>query len=446
MTVEPGAALEPVGSRSRNSEAPRYIPGLIWLIAVWMAVSFTPPVRLPNGIPLRVDDLLVCGAGLALLASATYRGRVFRLRGLGWVLVLMSVYIFCVTALGPPISGLSITPKEFADAARPLKFLIILLVASRLRYPLSRRVLIQILPVVTYVLLAFAVAQFVLLTPESENALAWFFLKFSELQEWHTRSFFGGRPFATFNTPTDLGYHACLVFAAALTLKDMPQRGAVMVACIATLILSQARTFIFALPLLVPLYAWAASRSLRSKLRAALGSGLGIAAGAFLMVVVLPYVSENYTPLGLQTLTAIATGDVEQEQSIAQRLSNLYLVEIAVERAPLTGIVSRDLSPETAFDSEYVMLIHRYGVIGLGLTLCFYCVAMGNAWRNRRRLPDMAWLVLWACAITLLYGVTQGVLVNTRTGSFLFMLLGVFGAGVREARRGRVWGARAEVA
>jgi len=440
MITEPTHVLDFPGRDRREAEAQRHIAGAIWLTVVWMAVAFTPPFRLPNGIPIRLDDLLVFGAGVVLLLSATYRGRVYRLRGPGWVLVAMSLYILCVTALGPPVAGLSVTLKEFADAVRPLKFLIILLAVSRLPYPLCRRTLMRVLPLVTYTLLTFSALQFALLTPESENAIAGFFLKFSELQEWHTRSFFGGRPFATFGTPTDLGYHASLVFAVALTLKDMPHRGSVMLACITTLVLSQTRTFVFVLPLLLPVYIWISSGRLRRKLRAIFGSALWIAAGAVIMIVVLPHFSDEYKSLSVQTLSAIATGDFEADQSIAQRLATRYLVEIALEHAPLTGMVSRDLSPETAFDSEYVMVMHRYGLIGLGLTAVFYGVVVRSAWRNRRRLPDVAWLVLWASSLTFLYGITQGVLVNTRTGSFLFIILGVFSAGVREVCRHRVPG------
>jgi hypothetical protein len=408
-----------------------------WFAVLWMSVVLLPVFRLPGGIPVRLDDILVFGAFLFLLGILITRDRLPRLAGSDWVLLATAVYILGVTIRGTPVSGASVGAREFLDTIRPLKFLVLVLILDRLRYDSFRAALGQVLPVGLYLVVGFAFLQLVLLHPGSNNPLAQLSLAFSELEEWHVRSLFGYRPFGTFHTPTDLGYFASVTLLAGLLLRDLPQRRAVIAVSLIGVVISGTRTFLFVLPFLLLIHALATGPSLVAKLKRFTGAIMLIAIGGVAVLVLLP----NFTTFIFLTLVSIVTGDLTTDQSIVERLENLQLVELTLQTAPLTGVVTRDLMTR-GMDSEYFLTLHRYGILGLGLALVLYVAVAVPAWRRRRANPDLGWLTLLVVALTFVYGLTQGALISTRVGVLFFVFVGLERAYARSLTTGGSYGAR----
>jgi uncharacterized membrane protein YhaH (DUF805 family) len=260
---------------------------------------------------------------------------------------------------------------------------------------------------------------------------------FSELEEWHIRLFFGYRPFATFHTPTDLGYYMSVTLVLALFLEEMKLQRAVILLSLAGIMLSATRTFLFSMPFLLVVCAVVSHRRFLPRAKALAKSLALIAIGAALLLGILPLIYEDFSLDTVRTFRALVSGQFAEDQSVAQRLENLELIRVALAAAPLTGVVSRDLFT-VGVDSEYIMTLHRYGVIGLFLTLVLYITAVASIWSMRHHDRRLAWLALFALVLTFIYGITQGALMNVRTGCIVFILMGLFQTSVGWRQRGFV--------
>lgn len=393
-----------------------------WGLAFWLAILFTPAIRVA-GIPLRLDDLIIFGTGAFLVAASVLENRVPRLGALGLALVVMMVYMIGDTLRGSPVPGLSVGPKEYLDFLRPLKFLIVLLVAQRAAPGKILRTMYWLLPAAVTSIVLLAVAQLIVLRPDSTNILAAYSLSFSAMPVDDFRRFFGYRPFATFSTPADLGYVMSVFLILAAIDGGVRSRQLVLGCAVIGLVLSGTRTFLFSLPVILGVTLMLSARDSRRALRLfGVGIVLSLAIGWALFQGVT---SASQEAAG--TARALLRGEVEQEASITGRLQNLSLVMTTWEDAPITGVVSRDLiDPELVggVDSEYVMTFHRYGLVGISLLLWVYAAAVMEVRRYRTRYPNTAQALLVVVLVTAVYGVTQGAIINTRLGTILFYLVG----------------------
>ena len=128
------------------------------------------------------------------------------------------------------------------------------------------------------------------------------------------------------------------------------------------------------------------------------------------------------------TAQSLLSGDLEADDSIRLRLMNLVLAEQTWTAAPWRGVVTRDfMRPELVggVDSEYLLTFHRYGLFGIALLL----MTSWQLWRVARMArwsqPSLGrWLTV-TVVIGLLYGVTQGALINTRIGVLPFLIAGL---------------------
>lgn len=402
-----------------------------WLVLLWASVALLPMLRLPGGIPLRPDDILVFGGAVLLLGLLVSRDLLPRLLAADWVLLATALFILVVTLRGTPVLGATVGPRELLDTIRPLKFLALLLILDRLDYPAFRSTMERVLPITLYMVVLFALAQLLLLQPGSGGPLAQLSLLFSELEEWHVRSMFGNRPFGTFHTPTDLGYFASITLLVSLLLKNFPNRWYLLAASVVGVVISGTRTFLFFLPLLLLLYSLATGGDVIARMKRFTGALVLVAVGAAGVVVLLP----SFTIYIVLTLVSLVTGDLASDQSIVERLENLQLVELTLRTAPFTGVVTRDLMTR-GMDSEYLLTLHRYGLVGLGLTLALYVAIVAGIWRRRRLNPDLTWLTLLVVMLTFVYGLTQGALISTRVGVMFFVILGMERSYARYARQG----------
>jgi hypothetical protein len=407
---------------------------LLWCMLLWVAVLFTPAIRVA-GIPIRLDDLLVFGAGAVLVCERILAGSLPRPGFLGTALLAQIVCTIVVTSLGSPVPGLSVGVKEYLDFLRPLKFLLVFLIVQRGDPEANLRMMYRILPAAVAALASLAILQQVLLTPESDNILARYSLAFSVMPVEDFRRFFGYRPFATFSTPADLGYLMSVIIVLAAVDRAARGRAVLLVGATTALILSGTRTFLFSMPLVL-LAAMLASRSRR-------GAGRLLAAG-FVMVLATAWAltrgSTGASQEAAGTARALLTRNVEDQESITGRLQNLALVVSTWQDAPLTGVISRDRMDPTlvgGVDSEYVMTFHRYGLLGIALLLGVYGAAAKEAWSRRRVAPEMSRALLLVVGLTFVYGLTQGALINSRLGGIPLYLLGAL-CGVTAAARARV--------
>jgi O-antigen ligase len=239
------------------------------------------------------------------------------------------------------------------------------------------------------------------------------------MEESLFRHYLGYRSFATFNAPQDFGYYMTLTLLLALFLDNLPHRAFVGVVALLGLTLAGTRTFLFSLPPLLVAYSLMTGPWIQRIKRTTAAVAL-IALFAVIYVNEIPSVAaENRS-----TLESLLAGSSEDE-SLQGRLDNLNLVLVTYNTAPMMGIVSRDMLPN-AVDSEYVMTFHRYGFVGVAETLLLYVICLAAIVRRWRLAPSMARFCLFLLIVTFLYGITQGALINTRTGCYLFLLLGVF--------------------
>jgi hypothetical protein len=223
---------------------------LLWLWLTLLAVLFTPTVRLPGGIPLRIDDLIIAGVGSMMLGRSLLRMRVSKLDGVSTVLLAMAATMPLSAIVASQWTTLPIGLKEYLDLIRPLKFIILYAAILKSDFAPAVEAIRRSFRVGIVILLACALIRFFLLTPDSSGLLVHFFLLFPDLDPNQVRSYFGGRSFATFQTPTDLGYVMTVFLVAAMSMGGRGRWGN-RIACLLGLVLSGTRTFLFVLPLIL---------------------------------------------------------------------------------------------------------------------------------------------------------------------------------------------------
>jgi hypothetical protein len=75
---------------------------------------------------------------------------------------------------------------------------------------------------------------------------------------------------------------------------------------------------------------------------------------------------------------------------------------------------------------------HRFGLVGIGMLLAVYPVGHRLTRRAGPYCPKFSEFAVMALAVTFLYGITQGALLNTRVGVILFAVLGILAAWSRQ--------------
>lgn len=418
---------------------PTYSPGValkrshgnLWLYTLLLFVLFFPSVKIWGEVPLRPDDLMVFCSGGVLVLGYILRLRLPKLDAISLWLVINAGTILLSTIVAQLTMSAPIGAKEYLDLLRPVKYLIVYLVVRDMDFLDGYRIFKRVIAGSMVCLLAMAVLEMIAArTSLGGSTLIDFFSLFTAIDPNQVVQMLSVRPFATFNTPTDLGYVAVIGIFIAL-LSDERKKLYVNV-CVSffVLLLTATRTFMFSLPLMMMLYATAASRNLQEKIRRlflVLGlSILAVVAG----IILMPVLSPNAAKFTDSMVTSVATGNTSDQDSITTRMNNLALVGITLKTAPILGVATRSYMPSFV-DSELIVTFHRYGIVGFVSWLVFFPLAFFAIRKlkngERRFLGFLATFIF----ITFLYGITQGALDNSRIGSLLFIALGL---GVRRVK------------
>lgn len=393
-----------------------------WTLFLLLSVLFTPTIRLPGDIPLRLDELFIVGTGGAMLARAILRLRFAKADWLVWVPLLMAASMLLSAILASVHGVLPVGPKEYLDLVRPMSFLVVYLAVRGCDPDEVFASIRKSFRFGTVGLALCALWQFLLLSPSSDSPIASFFLLYTDLTPEHARSFFGLRPFATFQTPTDLGYVMTIFLLAEVVLIPLRTWKYILLS-LAGLILSNTRTFLFAAPLLVVLYAAIYAKSRVARIRLLMLGAAGLLLGALLLLYVAPIVNSTFATNTIRTATSLTSGDYSQDESIAIRLQKLALVVYTWHHAPIFGVGSREMLGSAA-DSEYVYTFNRYGLIGILSLLSLYLAGLRNIRILKKRNLRIYTFVVLVLAVTFLYGFTQGAIINVRIGIVPMIVLG----------------------
>lgn len=407
----------------------------LWLLILFLLVWFTPTVRLPGDVPIRLDDILIFGTGALMLAKSLFRLRVQYLDKISWVLIALGAEMVISAFVASQTGSLPVGPKEFLDVTRPIEFLIVYLTVRNSDPEDTLGSIRRGFQIGIIGLVFFALVQFLFMNPSSGGFLAEFFLSFTSLSPEHARGFWGLRPFATFQTPTDFGYVMAVALVVEATLCKRNRWLYAFVAFVG-LILSNTRTFLFAAPLLVLVYAVINSNSYKKQIKLVV-AGIGIMIGGLIFLYyVAPLVNANFAVNTTRTATDLATGDYSQDGSISIRLQKLELIAYTWNYAPILGVASRKMLGAAA-DSEYVYTFNRYGLLGILGLIAWYI----NSWwtvrplrRDHRNIYTFAVVMLLT---TFFYGFTQGALINVRVGIVPIALIGFASSIVFEPARTR---------
>lgn len=398
--------------------------GRFWPSAIVLLMLFTPKLVLPGGVPLRLDDVLAFGAFGVVVTMGMLKLDPGRIHPLEWVLLATAAYTLLDTVLGSPVGG-SIGPKEYLDTMRPLKFLAVFHVTRRLTEPREATMaFVHVLAMAAVAGAVLAMGQQFLLTPGSGGPLASFSLWFNEVEE-QSRSYFGYRAFATFGTPTDFAYVSTVILFGSVLARGFPARALVAAAAALAVVLSGTRTFLFAGPLILLGATALAGESITGRVRNFL---LGAVIVALASWAALELLSVDAQTAIVRSVQSLMSGDLEADDSLRLRLLNLVLAQQTWDLSPWRGVVTRDfMRPDLVggVDSEYLLMFHRYGLIGIALLLLLSVQLWSVARSARLAQPSIARWLNATVVIGLLYGVTQGALINTRIGIFPFLLAGL---------------------
>ena len=434
LEATPPIPMPALGSTRVRTEAAKFS----WLIAVILiAVFFTPTFRLPGSIPVRFDDLIIFGAGAIMAAKCLFRFSVPRLGMVGAYSLILMGTILASTLLGQYQLGYSITAKEYLDLLRPLKFLLVYWIAKKQDCRTSMSTFVTTLTVTMPVMLAAAVLELFSSRLLGDGLLVRALALFAD--QWTFERAFASmtqRPFATFNTPTHLGYVATMVLFLAPTIRRRRIRRALIAVCFLALVISVTRTLIFSLPLLLILHALVSRRSFKERFKAVLSSIMFTVAAVVLVAVLLPLISPVAAGYTESMFHALASGDTQGEDSITTRLGNLSLLASTWNTAPIMGVGTRELMPPFV-DSELIVTFHRYGIVGIAMLLVIYPIGYSLARRAAPRYPSFSRFAILSLAVTFLYGITQGVLINSRMGVIVFLILGILESCSRTRKEGQ---------
>jgi hypothetical protein len=422
------------GGKNAGCNTDKQTPSVLpWLWLVLSAVFFTPTIRLPGDIPLRIDDLIVAGIGAMMLARAILRMRVGRFDGVTLALSLMAVTMPLSAFLASQYTTLPIGAKEYLDLIRPVKFVVLYLALRSSDFESGMETLRRTFRAAIAILLGCALIQFFLLNPGSGGPIVSIFLSFTSLNPDQARSYFGIRPFATFQTPTDLGYVMTVFLVGAMSMGNKRRWGS-RIACLIGLVLSGTRTFLFALPVIFFIFSALREGKKSAKFKAIIWSGFGIALAAMMILVAFPYVNPSFATNITRTTNALTTADYSEDDSIAVRLQKLELVVYTWNHARYFGVASRSMLGPAA-DSEYVFTFNRYGLVGMACLLGIYLAALSRIRALRKLDPRVYQFTVLVLFATFIYGFTQGALIDTRVGVLPIAVVGIAVSKVREARR-----------
>jgi hypothetical protein len=395
-------------------------------------VLFTPTFRLPGGIPMRLDDAAVFAAGAILALTWLAKVHIPRPDLVTVYLTLLILTTLLSSVVAANYLGFEITAKEYLDVLRPLKFLVLYWIVRERDCRISLHTFLRTMSVAMVILLIIAVLEMIVSRVAGNGLLIRFFTLFADtstVDEAHETM--TQRPFATFNTPTHLGYVATLGLFLSPVFRTPIQRRFMMVLSFMVLLISVTRTLLFALPILLALQALTHGRSMRETLKglrsAAIFVLLSIVIGTLLLPLISP-VAADYTGTMIQS---IITGNTEDEYSITTRLSNLALASYTLESAPVLGVATRAMLPDYV-DSEVILTFHRYGILGLGMLFAIYPLGIKLARRATGFQPLFSQFAIMALAVTFLYGITQGALINSRIGVVPFVVFGMLEGCVRK--------------
>jgi len=418
------------GPRKQSTDSPVQRLWDWWLACVLLAVFFTPTLRLPGEIPLRPEDVLIFGAALIAFLRALYTLRIPKTSGPWLYLTLVPASVLLCTLVAAMKGTFPIGLKEYLDILRPIKFLIVFLMVAHIPPQTSQRTFIRVLNGSMIALALIALYQLIFIRVDSNGMVTKFFLLYTELQEEHARTMLALRPYATFNTPTDLGYVSTIGIFVGLVLVPRAKRKWIVGASLLALVISETRTFLFSLPLLFIMDAWLSSPSSKERRTRLIAAAYLLLAGLILMVGVVRVTSLS----GYDIMGTMFTTNVQNDESIANRIENLQLAQYTWDHARWFGVVTRSLLGPAA-DSELLYTFHRYGLVGLAMLLALYPAGYFCASRAKRRNLEMARFALIMLAITFLYGITQGAIINTRIGVIPFVVLGILSTRESKSRK-----------
>ncbi len=407
-----------------------------WLLCLLLVVLYTPKVRLPGDIPVRIDDVLVFSAGGVLAVKYLLGFQTPKLDAVFLYTVVLTGTILLSTLLAP--SNLGVTAKEYLDCLRPIKFFFVYWLIRDSHPATALSTFIRVLSGASFILFAIACIEMFFARTMPGGAVVRFFSSFTEKSPDLLLDMMASRPFATFNTPPELGYLACVCLFAGPFIHRALLRKLVVATFFLVLLITATRMLLFSLPLLMILQAFLKSKTAREAFRRLRMNLALIALAAVSSVVLLPLMSPHASDFTQSMIVSVVSGDTKDEDSITTRLGNLYLVDYTQSRAPLIGVGSRALLPEFV-DSELILTFHRYGFIGLSLLLFIYPLGFVMARRIAGENPELYQFAVMALATTFLCGITLGALDNSRTGVFIFIILGLV-RGAKECESGNVKG------
>jgi hypothetical protein len=347
---------------------------------------------------------------------------------------LSAVFFYSVALAGSILlstvnvtAGLEITAKEYLDCLRPIKFFLVYWLIRDSNPAAVLRTLIRVMSAAAFILLAITCIEMFFARIAPGSTVVRFFSLFTEKSPDLLLDMMATRPFATFNTPPDLGYVAC-VFLFAGPLIRSPRRKKVVVATLFLILLVTAtRILLFSMPILLILQALLRGKTAKEAIKHLRVSLALITLAGVSSVVLLPMMSPHAFEFTQSMIVSAASGDIGGEDSITTRLGNLYLVDYTWSHAPLIGVGSRALLPDFV-DSELILTFHRYGLIGLATLLLIYPLGFVLARQVAEKHHELYQFAVMALATTILSGITLGTLDNGRTGVFLFIILGLVGA------------------
>src|ERR1035437_5713483 len=258
------------GSRAMNAHAPAAVPcapacwqaaeagkssRTEWLLAfVLAAVFFTPTFRLPGDIPVRLEDFIVFSSGAMLALKFFFSLRIPRPDALSVYLTVLIGSILLSTLIAPAQLDVPMAAKDYLDMLRPLKFLIVYWLVREQDCGVSLHTFLKTVSVFIGILLGVAVLEMTLARMSVGGPVMAFFVQFcDQLTVEDPVSIMAQRPFATFNTPTHLGYVAALGFFLSQAMESAARRRILALLSFFTLLISVTRTLLFSLPLLMML-------------------------------------------------------------------------------------------------------------------------------------------------------------------------------------------------
>lgn len=405
------------------------------LVSILICVLFTPNLRLAGAIPVRLDDLIVFGAGAILGAECLLRFSVPKPDVMSLYCVLLIATMLLSTFIAPLQFGFELSAKDYLDALRPLKFLLVYWIVREGEYRASLRAFVNTLSISMPILLAIAAIEMAAPRIIGDSFFVRALAHFADT--WTTEDAITAmtqRPFATFTTPTNLGYVAAIALFLAPFIRSRGARRTHILVSFLVLLISVTRTLLFSLPLLLILWAFARGGSLRERLRALRFAILSVTLAVIVSATLLPLISPVAAGYTNSMIHALASGNIQNEDSITTRIGNLALVAETWKIAPVLGVATRELLPPWV-DSEPILTFHRYGILGLAILFAIYPIGYFMARRDSLYGPQFSQFVIVFLAITFLYGITEGALISSRIGVLSFVVIGILKSSMAQRRQ-----------